>query len=278
MPVFMSRDMIWARDGIINTFATYLSIPTEERSDCNDFVRPVEAMLRDVGLVCLLHFWVYDTFSLLLIYDGFTILGNVYKAAFWALAHILLPAYREGRVDTSYLDKCPLLESLLDEVLRLTVATALLRNVISPSALRDVTIPPGSKVLVPYRQLHRNQDVWGTEPPVLDPARFRNNPKLLGSKSFRPFGGGQTLYPGRVLAKQSIKYTIVSLLMKFDLEIDVEMTRKAVRGDGSKLNFPQMDSTKPSPGASLPVQGQDAYLVLKERGHSPFRSVSPPLP
>lgn len=56
--------------------------------------------------------------------------------------------------------------------------------------------------------------------------------------------------------------------MRFDLEIDVEMTRKAVGGDGSKPNFPQMDSTKPSPGASLPVQGQDVYLGLKEKGHS----------
>lgn len=90
-----------------------------------------------------------------------SILGNVYKAAFWTISHIvydetlsksiraeLLPAYREGRVDTSYLDQCPLLESLINEVLRLTVATALLRDVISPTTLRDVTIPPGSKVLV----------------------------------------------------------------------------------------------------------------------------------
>ncbi|CAG9944856.1 unnamed protein product [Clonostachys rosea f. rosea IK726] len=272
MPAFMSRDMIWARDGIINTFAKYLSIPAEARSDCSDFVRSVEVMLRDVGLaeqdmakVFLLYFWA--------------ILGNVYKAAFWTMAHIvydetlsksiraeLLPAYREGRVDTSYLFQCPLLESLINEVLRLAVATALLRDVISPTTLRDVTIPPGSKV--PYRQLHRNQDVWGTEPLVLDPARFQNNPKLLSSKSFRPFGGGQTLCPGRVLAKQSIKYTVASLLMRFDLEIDVEMTRKAVGGDGSKPNFTQMDSTKPSPVASLPVQGQDVYLGLKEKGHS----------
>jgi hypothetical protein len=56
--------------------------------------------------------------------------------------------------------------------------------------------------------------------------------------------------------------------MRFDLEIDVEMTRKAVGGDGSKPNFTQMDSTKPSPVASLPVQGQDVYLGLKEKGHS----------
>jgi hypothetical protein len=60
----MSRDMIWARDGIINTFAKYLSIPAEARSDCSDFVRSVEVMLRDVGLaeqdmakVFLLYFW-----------------------------------------------------------------------------------------------------------------------------------------------------------------------------------------------------------------------------
>ncbi|CAG9990137.1 unnamed protein product, partial [Clonostachys byssicola] len=272
IPAFMGRDMIWARDGIISTFAEYLSIPAEERSDCNDFVRSVEAMLRDVGLfeqdmakVFLLHFWA--------------ILGNVYKAAFWTIAHIvydetlprliraeLLPVYREGRVVTACLDHCPLLESLINEVLRLTVTTALLRDVTSPTTLRDVTIPSGSKV--PLSQLHRNQDVRGIEPLVLDSARFRDSPKLLNSKSFRPFGGGQTICPGRFLAKQSIKYTIASLFMRFDLGIDVEMTRKAVGGDGSKLNFPQMDSTKPNPGASLPVQGQDVYLVLKERGNS----------
>lgn len=64
VPEFMSQDMVQSRDAIINTFVGYLGLPASERSDSVDFVKSVEAMLRDVGLderdmarCLMLHFW-----------------------------------------------------------------------------------------------------------------------------------------------------------------------------------------------------------------------------
>ncbi|UNI23245.1 hypothetical protein JDV02_009077 [Purpureocillium takamizusanense] len=272
MPEFISGDMVSARDAIIGTFAEYLAIPASERSDSIDFQKSVEAMMRDVGVdekdmakVFMLHFWA--------------VLGNIYKVAFWAIAHLaydpnlldalraeVAPAVKDGQLDEAFLAaNCPLLESLLSEVLRLTVATALVRDVVAPTHIRGKTLQPGSKILVPYRQLHQNRSVWGEDPLTLEPARFVAEPKLTSSKSYRPFGGGHTLCPGRFLAKRAMGYAIAALITKFELRLDVERTRKAVGGSGKSVRFPRMDSTKPSPGASLPHRGEDVFLLLKER-------------
>jgi hypothetical protein len=92
-------------------------------------------------------------------------LGNVYKVAFWTVAYIAYdaslleririevePAVEDGRLDESYIaENCPLLESLISEVSRLTVASALGRDVVSPTPIRNKVLQPGSKVLVgPY--------------------------------------------------------------------------------------------------------------------------------
>ncbi|KAI3324249.1 hypothetical protein HD806DRAFT_534565 [Xylariaceae sp. AK1471] len=81
MPNIVSGDMLEAREDIINSFVAYLGIPREERSDSNDFVKSVEAMMRDISCseqdmarVFMLHFWA--------------VLGNIYKVAFWALAYL----------------------------------------------------------------------------------------------------------------------------------------------------------------------------------------------
>lgn len=118
---------------------------------------------------------------------------------------------------------------------------------------------------MPYRQLHRNTSVWGQEPLVLAPARFADDPKLSSSKSYRPFGGGHTLCPGRFMAKRSIGYVVAAMVTRFDLCLDAERTRKLLGGDGKSVNFPRIDSTKPSPGASLPYEGEDVFIVLKKK-------------
>ncbi|KAJ3571853.1 hypothetical protein NPX13_g5238 [Xylaria arbuscula] len=276
MPDIISRDMLQARDGIINTFVEYLTIPANERSDSNYFVKSIETMMRDVDCsredmarVLMLHFWA--------------VLGNIYKVAFWALSYLAFdpslsaailaevePAAKDGDLDELYLaEKCPQLESLISEVLRLTVATALVRDITAPTEIGGKTLQPGNKVLISYRQLHTDQSTWGTDPLRLGPNRFVDNPKLYSSKSYRPFGGGHTLCPGRFMAKRALGYAIAKVLTTFDMKLNVEMTRRAVGGKRNggieSLNFPILDASKPSPGASLPLKGQDVYLVLKEK-------------
>jgi len=117
----------------------------------------------------------------------------------------------------------------------------------------------------------------------MDPDRFLKDPKLYSNQPYRPFGGGHSLCPGRFFAKRSIAYVVAAMLTRFDMGVDVERTRECVgvrslhasrhadgkTGDGNgieSINFPRVDASKPSPGASLPaVQGDDVFLVLREK-------------
>ncbi|KAF7944355.1 hypothetical protein EAE96_010753 [Botrytis aclada] len=82
LPDFMARDMIDARGEFIDTLCKYFETPKKDRSDALYFVTAMEEKLRAAGLsdretegIHMLHLWA--------------ITANVYKAAFWAIAHIV---------------------------------------------------------------------------------------------------------------------------------------------------------------------------------------------
>jgi hypothetical protein len=111
-----------------------------------------------------------------------------------------------------------------------------------------------------------NHDVWGVHLLRVDPFRFVNNAKLQTSKSYRPFGGGHTLCPGRFLAKRSMGFAVALLLSRYD----ISMVPERMRNGGKRIHkdlpaFPRINSTKPTPEASLPHEGEDVALFLKER-------------
>ncbi|PVH94312.1 cytochrome P450 [Periconia macrospinosa] len=273
MPEFMSKDMILARDEIIKSFILYFRLSPEERSDCNYFMKAAEKMVKDVGCneedtarIFMLYFWA--------------IVGNIYKVAFWVLAHLVYdptlldsirtevtPAMRNGELDELYLaEQCPKLESLISEILRLTVASALVREVVAPTELGGKVLQPGNRILVSYRQLHLNRAVWGQDPLQMEPYRFEENAKLQNSISYRPFGGGNTLCPGRFVAKRSIAYAIALMVLRYNMEIDLERTKSGgIKTHKDLPPFPRLDTTKPSPGVGLPHVDDDIFLSLKKR-------------
>lgn len=111
-----------------------------------------------------------------------------------------------------------------------------------------------------------NRDVWGAEPSTIVPFRFADNAKLQNSKSYRPFGGGNTLCPGRFVAKRSMGYAVALLVSRYDVSMVPEQMRNGgKRTDTSLPPFPRLDTTKPSPGASLPHEGEDVVLLLGKR-------------
>lgn len=64
LPKMLSRDMLNARDVMIDTFVKYLSMPAERRGDAAYFTKTTESMLKDVGCnnqdiarVLVFHFW-----------------------------------------------------------------------------------------------------------------------------------------------------------------------------------------------------------------------------
>lgn len=165
----------------------------------------------------------------------------------------MLPAVKPDSVDETYLlERCPALNSLSQEVLRLTVATSLARVVMSPCIIGGKALVPEHKIMLPISALHYNASTWGASPSVLKPDRFRPNPKLAKSTSYRPWGGGPTMCPGRFFARRSVNAVVAILLARYEIEIV---------SDG----FPQMDTARPSPGIAPVMRGQDVKVKCTPR-------------
>jgi cytochrome P450 len=108
---------------------------------------------------------------------------------------------------------------------------------------------------LPIRELHYDADIWGTNPESLHPNRFVENSKLNKSLSYRPWGGGHTLCPGRFLARRSAIAFVAILLSKYDIAVE-------------SSTFPKGDGARPSPGVVTMGQGEDVKLRLTLRASS----------
>lgn len=137
---------------------------------------------------------------------------NTRKACSWMLSYIiyhpeLIDIVRietdtafdnDGRVNFHYLnDSCPRLSAIWHETIRLTTLSALVRYLSADTIIGGKTLRKNNRVIIPYRQLHFNEEVFGKDVHQFDPERFLKNEALPKSSSWRPFGGGTTMCPGR---------------------------------------------------------------------------------
>ncbi len=208
--------------------------------------------------------------------------GKVHKVTFWVFAYLfhtpgLLEAIREETVpgivndtpDVRYLtEKCPRLEAIFLEVLRLKMSTSLMRYVTSPTLIGGKLLEKGHNVMVPYRQLHFDKDVWGENVADFDPERFLRQKHLVRSSSYRPFGGGQHLCPGRFLARHAVFSFVALVLARYDVGLatigDEDTCYRGASGCGQR--FPRADESKPGLGTLSPVPGDNVILRLTSRG------------
>ena len=163
------------------------------------------------------------------------------------------------------MSRCPRLEAVFFEVLRLTAASTSMRKVIGPTEIGGKILRPGYRVLVPYRQLNLNEDVFGSDAKDFDPKRFLVHRDLTHHPSFRPFGGGANYCPGRFIARQEVLVFIALVLYRFDIE-SVERSnsgQKATRG----THLPKLSVSRPSLGIMGPADGEDVIVDVKQRLH-----------
>lgn len=149
-------------------------------------------------------------------------------------------------------DDCPWLSALFHEALRFCSASSSIRLVTETTYIGSKRFPVGSRVMVPFRQMHFNEHVYDS-PHVFDPERFILNKKLAHSTSYRPFGGGISYCPGRFIAKQEVCVFIALILKKYDI---------AVHGN---QQMPELDTRKPTTGLMSPKDGEDMVLRLRAR-------------
>ena len=144
------------------------------------------------------------------------------------LRHEVDPVVGEGFPNLEYRleQQCPHLRAVFLEILRLTASSSTLRGVVSTTELGDKILRGGTTILIPYRQLHLDAEVFGEDLESFDPDCFLNIPGLSKSHSFRPFGGGKTYCSGRFLAEREVLTFVALAISRFDIDV---VNRKGTR-------------------------------------------------
>lgn len=192
--------------------------------------------------------------------------------AFWVVAYIVADvslqstiqtetsqAFINGTIDMQHLLKnCPVLDSVYNEVLRLVNGAISARKVIAPTEIGGKMLSTGDSILIPFRQLHFNADVFGHDVDYFNSGRFLNHKGLLHNPSFRPYGGGATYCPGRVLAAQEIYGFVALLLHRFKVEMAPD--ERSIFPP-----FPLLEDSVPALGITGPKKGMDIFVTLGRR-------------
>ena len=199
--------------------------------------------------------------------------SNTYKLCFWIMSYLLRdsnlllsirketePAFSEAKADMSHLlNSCPRLNALFDEVLRMTNSSSSMRNVTSETTVGGYKIRAGTKIIMPSRQLHFNEAVFGPNAHVLDVDRFLRQKSLNRDPSYRPFGGGSTYCPGRFIARQEVLAFVAIVLERF--EIRLARTENSI----VEQSMPLMEEKKPCLGVKGPVKNADQIVEISQR-------------
>lgn len=195
--------------------------------------------------------------------------SNTYKMCFWMLSYLLhypqfierireetLAAFGGDEVDLAHLcDRSPCLNAFFDEVMRITNSSSSVRSVDEEVRIQGVRFRKGSKLLIPYRQLHMNQAVFGSDARAFNPDRFLDNKALNRNPNYRPFGGGSTYCPGRFIARQEVVAFVSIVLFRYDVGKDTDVAQE----------FPVLEEMKPCLGVMGPVQGADLAVRVAPR-------------
>ncbi|CAK7349256.1 unnamed protein product [Dovyalis caffra] len=108
------------------------------------------------------------------------------------------------------------LSKVIDETLRLvTFSLTVFREAKTDFSINGYTIPKGWKVLVWFRTVHLDPEIY-PYPSQFDPSRWDNYTPKAGT--FLPFGAGSRLCPGNDLAKLEISIFLHYFLLDYKLE------------------------------------------------------------
>ena len=225
----------------------------------------------------------------------FGLSSNAIPAAGWMLLHVLDPqgdktllprlmselktvSRDDGSLDIQALVGLPLLASVFHEVLRLYVDVLVTRELKEELTLpldhgqQRVFLEKNSVVVAPSWLGHRDEMLW-TEPPCNQfyADRFLQKDTESGkiifstvgtSGKFFPFGGGKTICPGRVFAKQEVLGSVATILLSFDIKslgyID-EQGRETTR-------FPRIRDGYL--GSGVMATDSDMKVAISKRGES----------
>ena len=272
IPPAFAKEMYEAKNAVVKALKQYFESPRSERQDAAWLVQTMETEMRqldlkteDMAIVFFMLYWLVNV--------------NAYKSTFWLLSYALFndqrllseiqqetaPAVTGASLDLVYLsNNCPRLDALFNETVRMTNSATSVRNVLADTVINGRTYMAGTKILMPYRQLHFQDAVFGGSPSSFDPERFLRKKDLARNVNYKPFGGGSTLCSGRFIAKREVVSFIALLLNRFE----IELPRMADGGEkGSAQQFPRFDYTKPGLGIMDVKDRDDLIITMRRKEH-----------
>ncbi|CAK1366090.1 unnamed protein product [Cercospora beticola] len=182
----------------------------------------------------------------------------------------------DGSFDVIKLVNQPLLQSIWIETLRLysdlLVVRSLPEDIVIPldeDGKLQVQLRKGDNIFAPS-WIPQHDDSWSAEVPwdVFDANRFLVKDPKTGTASFVfskpggkffPFGGGKTICPGRIFAKQEALGALAMVLSRFEFDVKgfVDENKEPIQ------DFPGVKKAYPGSGALSP--GGDLKVKIKRR-------------
>ncbi|KAK3721691.1 hypothetical protein LTR37_002856 [Vermiconidia calcicola] len=228
----------------------------------------------------------------------FGLSSNAIPATNWMLLHIINPKgdptlYKrvmadilkvqnpDGSIHTPTLIALPLLQSIWTETLRLYTDVLVTRNLsedvklpLDEDGKTFIEMKKGDNVFAPSYIGHHDPAAWsGQKNPseefwaerflAPDPA----NPgqemfSITGTNGkFYPFGGGRTICPGRVFAKQEALGALAMVLLRFEFEFLGFVDKSGKATD----NFVKPGSNFPGSGALMPGGDMKVKVLRRQR-------------
>ena len=162
-------------------------------------------------------------------------------------------------------ENCPLLPSVFQETLRTVSTGSSIRHVRRDFFLADrYLLKEGSILQMPFPIIHRNEGLWGKTVKEYDPRRFLKpaasskggKRNLVKPGTFRGFGGGTTLCPGRHFATMEITSVVAMLVARFDIEpVAIEGWKRPK----SRTNFGATSVTPPVHDVKVRIRRREGY-------------------
>ncbi|KAL9060601.1 MAG: hypothetical protein Q9162_000552 [Coniocarpon cinnabarinum] len=248
---------------LLPAFVEFLQLPEEARSEQAWYIKTLLQAQDHLKID------MHSRASILLMITFAATLNNA-SSSFWLLAELLFDqhlfqevqgeinaAWSTGSLDIKGLcAKSPKLNAAWDETLRVTTGNVVTREVVARTELGGKILEPGNTLIIPMRQLHRDERVWGESADTFDATRFAQRKDLLRHPAYRPFGGGVTLCPGRALAKEEAFGFVAMLLHRYDIVLDTKAKQQT---------FPEFDRKKPVIGLIPPADEADIILEVTPR-------------
>ncbi|KAI1821858.1 cytochrome P450 [Xylaria intraflava] len=277
-PGFMAKAATEPREKLVKALMSYLDAPREKRTGGVAYVNEVEAEMRQAGLGT-------EACARILMIILWGINSNVQMTTFWMMVHILsdsslisalrseiapkMVSLAKGKDVSSeslrtYLDQCPLLNSLFNEIVRFYNTGSSMRETARPIHLGNKIVPKGSRIVLPKRHLLLDPAVFGEDANVVNPYRFIQNKALEKHEYYHPFGQGITRCSGKIIGRFEVLSFVAWTLWRYEFVVIPE-TQKAVDGTQG-MAMPRIDFGKPSLGISKQVEGDDLVIQIQKRG------------